>query len=228
MSLPPPYLELGRRVIAELAPECLRLAQRQGAEAARRHALARLDALLASLPMPRSMACARGCAFCCHRPVAASAAEVFALVEYLRANLDDAAFAAFAARCSETAATAAALGRDARARTSLACPALQDGLCSAHPARPLRCRAYNSLDVDACRRFFAAPAPDAAGPRADLDVYVLGQAVMFGLYEALERAGFDNAHYELSSALAEALRDPEAQARYLRGGKAFRVALAHA
>jgi hypothetical protein len=149
----------------------------------------------------------------------------------LRATLDAAAFADFSARCRAAAARTTALGRDARARISQACPVLQDSACSGtpasgHPARPLRCRAYNSLDVEPCRRYFAAPTPAAGGPPADLDPYVLAQAAMFGLYEALGRAGFDGAHYELATALAEALDDPEALPRYRRGDEAFLKALA--
>jgi hypothetical protein len=47
------------------------------------------------------------------------------------------------------------------------------------------------------------------------------QAVMFGLFAGLERAGFDPRPYELATALAEALTDADAPLRYSRGEQAF-------
>lgn len=223
MSLPPFYLALGRDIVGAIGPQALDQARRFGPEAARRQTVQALDALLERIPPERlrPVACARGCAFCCHRQVAVGAAEVFALLDHLRASLDAGAFAAFARRCSETAAEVGGLSRDERARRSIPCPVLADGACSGHPARPFRCRAYNSLDVEPCRRLFAAPQADDPGPPADLDRYVLAQASMFGLYAGLERAGFDPRQYELVTALAEALDDTAAAARYRRGEQAF-------
>jgi hypothetical protein len=105
---------------------------------------------------------------------------------------------------------------------------LVSGACSGYAARPFRCRAYNSLDVEACKRIFEAPRENDPGPPADLDRYVVAQAVMFGLYAGLDSAGLDPRQYELATALADALTDAEAARRYRRGEQALLKAMVFA
>ena len=226
MSLPPHYIALGREIVNAVAPQTLDDARRFGAEIARRHAVDMLDATLARTPPPqrKTLACVQGCAFCCHRQVAVGAAEVFGLLDHLRATLDAEAFTEFSARCIATADAVAQMAPGERVLRSVACPVLVDGACSGYAARPFRCRAYNSLDVEPCRRFFDAPSENDPGPPADLDRYVVAQAVMFGLYAGLDRAGLDPRQYELATALAEALSDADAPLRYRRGEQALRRA----
>ncbi|MEO7324921.1 MAG: hypothetical protein ABIW82_08845 [Dokdonella sp.] len=227
MSLPPHYLAMGRGIVDTVALQSLEDARRFGPQIARQRALQALDAALAGIPRDqlKTLACAQGCSFCCHRQVAASAAEVFGLLDHLRATLDATAFAQFSARCIATADLVAQMPPGQRALRSIACPALVDGACAGYAARPFRCRAYNSLDVEPCRRFFDEPREDYTGPPADLDRFVVAQAVMFGLFSGLERAGFDPRQYELATALADALTDAEAPPRYARGEQAFMNAI---
>jgi Fe-S-cluster containining protein len=223
MTLPPHYLAMGRGIVDAVAPQSFDDARRLGPEEARLRALQGLDAALAGIPLAqrKTLACVQGCSFCCYRQVAVGAAEVFGLLEHLRATLDVAAFAEFSARCHATAAQVAQMPPGTRALRSVACPVLEAGACSGYAARPFNCRAYNSLDVEPCRRFFDAPRENEAGPPADLDRYVVTQAVMFGLFAGLERAGFDPRPYELATALADALTDADAPLRYSRGEQAF-------
>jgi Fe-S-cluster containining protein len=223
MSLPPHYLAMGRGIVDAVAPQSLDDARRFGPEGARQRALQALDAALAGIPpgQRKTLACVEGCSFCCHRQVAVGAAEVFGLLEHLRATLDATAFAEFSARCVDTATLVAKMPPGQRALRSIACPVLDAGACSGYAARPFRCRAYNSLDVEPCRQFFSAPRENDPGPPADLDRFVVAQAVMFGLFAGLEHAGFDPRHYELATALADALTDAEAPLRYRRGEQAF-------
>lgn len=223
MSLPPEYVAAGRRIVDAVAPQCDDAARRFGPEQARRSALDVLDTMLARTPEEQrpKLACAAGCAYCCHRQVAVGAAEVFALVDHLRETLDAAAFEAFRERCIATATRVAPMPQGQRALQSIACPVLVDGACTGYAARPFRCRAYNSLDVEPCRRFFDAPRAGDPGPPADLGRYVVAQAAMFGLYTGLAQAGFDPRQYELATALAEALADSEAVMRYARRERAF-------
>ena len=223
MSLPPEYVALGRRIVDAVAPQSLDAARRFGPEQARRSALYVLDATLARTPDAQrpALACTAGCGYCCHRQVAVGAAEVFALVDHLRETLDAAAFDAFRERCLATAERVAALPPGQRPLRSIACPVLVDGACSGYAGRPFRCRAYNSLDVAPCKRFFESPRADDPGPPADLDRYTIAQAAMFGLYTGLAQAGFDPRQYELATAMAEVLTDGEARERYRRGEQAL-------
>jgi len=230
MTLPAPYIALGRGIVESVAPQCGDDARRLGPEPARRRAVQALEDTLVRVEAQARhvLACARGCALCCHRPVAAGAAEVFGLLDHLRESLSPDDFDAFRARCLETAAEVEALPPGQRSLRSIPCPVLVAGACSGYAARPFRCRAYNSLDLQACQRIFEAPRENDPGPPADLDRYVVAQAVMFGLYAGRDSAGLDPRQYELATALADALTDAEAARRYRRGEQALRKALVFA
>ena len=201
-----------------LAADALRLAPPEAAAAAVQAAMAGWQAeAQPSNALP--LACAPGCAACCHLRIQASPAEVFVLLDHLRLALDEAAFAAFAARVREAAARVQALGREAHLRTNLACPVLVDGRCVGHAARPLVCRGYHSVDRAACDASFARPGdlglpiPQKAGLKA------VAGGVLAGVADALGAAGIDREEVELATALAEALDDGEAVRARLRAGR---------
>lgn len=167
------------------------------------------------------LACEAGCDFCCHLRVMATAPEVFALLDYLRSTLSDADFDAFLDRVETTDRELRALPADAILKTNLACPALVDGRCSGYAGRPLNCRSYHSLSREACEDSFNHPEDlDRGHPeiKALAQVHQGGQA---GWAAALQRSGFDARQYELATALAEALRDPEARDRLAQGQVVF-------
>lgn len=167
------------------------------------------------------LACRAGCDFCCHLRVMATAPEVFALLDYLRAQLDEAAFRDFERRVDATDRQLRSLPADKVLRTNIPCPALVEGYCSGYPARPLNCRSYHSTSREACEASFNHPEDlDRGHPqiKALAHVHRGGQA---GYLSSLERAGYDARQYELATALAEALRDPDARRRMEAGECVF-------
>lgn len=198
----------------------------RGPERARRLALRLLDEGLARLPPARpSWDCRAGCAMCCHLRVAATAAEVFGLVDYLARTLPAERVDALRERISATAAQVHALQPGARLTTNLACPVLVDGRCSGYAGRPLNCRAYHSLDVEACRASFEHPEDMSLGHPQDAAVARVNEGVQRGFIDALADAGLDDTQYELATALAEAFEHPERREAFLAGGIAFTTAL---
>lgn len=197
----------------------------RGPERARRQVLRTLQQQLDRLPPGPRNACAAGCALCCHLRVAATPAEVFGLLDHLRSGTAASDFQALAGRCREVAARVQALDPAQRLATNIACPVLVDGRCSGYAARPLNCRAYHSLDLAACEASFARPEDPALGHPQDAAVARVNEGVQLGFIRAQRRHGLDAAQYELATALAEAIDDADARARFLRGEPAFRVAL---
>jgi Fe-S-cluster containining protein len=159
------------------------------------------------------VACRAGCDFCCHLRVMATAPEVFALLDYLAANLDEAAFEAFSERVAAADRALRALPSEAVVTTNLACPVLVDGRCSGYPARPLNCRAYHSTSRQACEDSFNHPEDLERGHPELTALAHVHQGGQAGFIAALEQAGYDARQYELVTALAEALRDPDARRR---------------
>lgn len=197
-------------------------------ERARRGALRVLDGQLARLPasVRAQPACRRGCALCCHLRVAVTAVEVLALADYIRSQLDAPGLAALREQVAERAAHLHALPADRLLATNLPCPLLAaDGACSMYAARPFNCRAYHSLDYAACLASFQRPEDASLGHPRSVALARVHAGVQQGLREAGQAAGTDTGHYELVTALAEALDDPGVAARFAAGETAFLTAL---
>ena len=101
----------------------------------------------------------------------------------------------------------------------IACPLLVDGRCSAYEARPLECRGYNSMSVEACKRAYENY--DAWNVPLYLPQYSIFKHVQAGLLMALVGAGLSNEILELNGALLIALTESNAADRWLAGEDIF-------
>ena len=219
------------RALREQARQAVRAAADGGPagldlEHLQRHARRTLEDQLARVRRAHApLACARGCALCCHLRVMATPGEVFGLVRYMRRELGWQALDEVRQRIAETAARLRALPRGRLLATNVPCPLLVDNACSMYAARPFNCRAYHSLDYDACLDSFENP-DDASRthPQSAL-VSRINEGVQQGLHDSLRQSALDTCQYELVTALDEALADHEAEPRFLRGEPAFREAL---
>ncbi|CCQ73620.1 YkgJ family cysteine cluster protein [Magnetospira sp. QH-2] len=101
---------------------------------------------------PEDIACRAGCGGCCHSHVGIEPAEAFAILQYLQANRTEAETAALFPRVRQVAQQVADLNPGSRWAKQIPCAFLEPdaGTCGIYAARPLACRGYNSLDVEAC------------------------------------------------------------------------------
>ncbi|MFU8832632.1 MAG: YkgJ family cysteine cluster protein [Wenzhouxiangella sp.] len=167
------------------------------------------------------VACRAGCDFCCHLRVMATPIEVFALLDDLFRTLSPEAFTRFEERLIATDQKLRKLKSANVLTVKLPCPALVDGRCTGYAARPLNCRSYHSLSKQACEASFNNPGDlslDHPQLAAVANVHEGGQA---GFMAAFAHAGYDDRQYELTTALAEALDDPESRERFYRKEPAF-------
>ena len=221
----------GETALREQARQAVRSADAPAADAPglerlQRHARRTLDEQLARIRrLHAAPACARGCAMCCHLRVMATPAEVFGLARYIRRQLAAGALQELARQVSGTAIRLRGIPRERLLATNVPCPLLVDGACSMYAARPFNCRAYHSLDVDACTASFNNPGDASLTHPQSAMVARVNEGVQQGLADVLGQAGLDRSQYELVTALDEALSDPAAEARFLHGEPAFRSAL---
>ncbi|MEI6105883.1 MAG: YkgJ family cysteine cluster protein [Opitutae bacterium] len=165
-------------------------------------------------------ACRAGCAHCCSGPVDVQAHEVFFAAEHIQANFAPADLAGVIERTAVHRAQRQKLGAEARSRLNLPCPLLRDGQCAIYPGRPEACRAHHSNNAAAC-------AAHAADPDFPIDKNYIPAlrarlfAVMLGMDEALESAGYDDRSYDFGSALHEALTNSLCLVRWMRRQPAF-------
>jgi Fe-S-cluster containining protein len=166
--------------------------------------------------------CKAGCSACCHlAKIDARAHEIFALAAWIVDKFTESDRLSLIERTKAHAEAVRGLTLSQHLRTVRACPMLLDGKCSVHPARPGVCRIGHSTDVGICQRAFENPDDLTARGGHHLDSRLSMTAAADGSTFAFIEAGMDKTTYDLSSALYEALSDPESLNRWLSGEQAF-------
>ncbi|MBX7199158.1 MAG: YkgJ family cysteine cluster protein [Rhodospirillaceae bacterium] len=176
-------------------------------------AMAHLGALYSRTVPKAQVACRRGCSSCCSQLVSVTAPEALWVADTIRRR----------ARTVEKlrAADAAThhLSIEERLKSHLVCPLLEDDVCSIYASRPLGCRHFVSINLDACIATFVHGAePQIPMPVSHTDVLY---AIRMALYAAMRLKGLKDAAYELNAAVMAALAYEDAEARWLAGEDIF-------
>lgn len=142
-----------------------------------------------------TLACQKGCSFCCRLNVSLTRAERLLLLEHLKASrtCDQLAEIGRRARAHQVALRNILPGTPPPGRP--ACPLLEDGACSVYETRPLHCRGANSRDARQCESGGSVntwPPPLA-----------LANSIICGLDTAFSLFGLPAETLQLSSVLAE-------------------------
>jgi Fe-S-cluster containining protein len=166
------------------------------------------------------VACRAGCDFCCRVPVDVQAHEVFFAADHIQVHFSPAALTAVIARLAAHRGRVAAFAAGARATSRQPCELLHEGSCSIYAGRPEACRSHHTSDAAVCEANMTDPAVDLS------KVYIPALrarmfAVMLGLDEAIEAAGYDDRSYDFGSALHEALTNSLCLVLWLRRQPAF-------
>jgi len=207
--------QMEQRLQSVTEPAAMLTALRQGME--------KLDRTYEETPAKvlATVACRAGCSHCCHGPVDVQAHEVFFAAEHIQLNFPPAELAGVIERTAARHARVAGLGSDERDRVRQPCALLRDdGQCSIYQGRPEACRVHHTSNATLC-------AAHAADPDVELDsVYIPTLrarmfAVMLGMDEAIEAAGFDDRSYDFGSALHEALTNSLCRVLWMRRKPAF-------
>jgi Fe-S-cluster containining protein len=149
-------------------------------------------------------ACKAGCALCCCQQVTVVPPEVFAIMGFIAESLDgdegaNGKLQALYDRIVCLHEQVKGMNAEARARAHLPCALLMGERCSVYPARPLMCRAFNSMDASRCERAWKA------GSWGDLPVvwnyYSLILGSVDGLKKGLTQGGLSGEYVELTAAL---------------------------
>lgn len=206
--------EMGERLLKVRAPEQMITALRWGME--------ELEQTYANAPagVRASVACRSGCAACCSVPVDVHAHEVFFAADHIQVHFSPHALTAVIARLDRHRQRIATLDEDERGRSRHPCALLKAGACSIYAGRPEACRTHHTSDAAMC----GANQADASVNVTKVYIPALRArmfAVMLGLDEAMEAAGYDERSYDFGSALHEALTDSRCMMRWLRRQPAF-------
>lgn len=159
------------------------------------------------------IACAVGCAFCCHQRVGVFLHEAVALLGYLRTRLPRADAEEIERRIVANARTIDGWTPERHRAANLRCALLVDGRCAAYETRPSACARYHSLSRARCEHSYAHP-QDLGTPRnsrpALAEIQELGAALDSAMEEGLADAGLPATKGELHQTLRALLDDPSA------------------
>lgn len=172
-----------------------------------------------SAQVKATVACRAGCGACCSVPVDVQAHEVFFSAEHIQMQFTPTELAGVIERTEAHRQRISRLTSDERSRLLQPCVMLDaGGSCTIYEGRPEICRAHHASDAAVCN---ASTHPADFNrvhiPALQARMY----AVMLGMDEAIEAAGFDDRAYDFGSALHEALTNSLCRVRWLRHEPAF-------
>ncbi len=214
--------QLFDHAVAELGQRLLKVRQPAEMMTALRWGMDELDSTYAgtSAGVRAKVACRAGCDFCCHVPVDVQAHEVFFAADHIQVHSSPASLLEIIARLAAHRGRVAALADGERATSRSPCALLHKGSCSIYAGRPEACRSHHTSDAAVCAAHMTDPAVNLT------KVYIPALrarmfAVMLGLDEAIEAAGYDERSYDFGSALHEALTNSLCLVLWLRRQNAF-------
>lgn len=177
-------------------------------------------------PLSPPVACADKCSWCCNQQVRATAPEIFRIVRHLDDPDLQQRRAATVARLQQLDKATRGLSAQGRARIPKPCAFLVDNRCSIYEVRPMACAEYTSYDVGVCKRWHRLGQRGTGGPVHEKARLLAFTSVQAGMVRALTNAApqADSAWLELTAAVVDALKTPDAEASWLRGEPIFAAA----
>ena len=205
---------LVRGIIAEETALARAEIEQLGPVAAYENSRRRHDARLSAAADVHTLACKNGCFWCCYFTVDVRAVEVFSILDFMERELSPEQQARVRREIEANSAMLQGVSELERMRRNVKCPFLAEGRCSIYEARPQTCRNYHATDVTGCRASYEHPQNIDIDPDFAPFVYQSGGAHVDAFCSSLQQSGYDTRAYELSTALAVAMIDPQSRARF--------------
>jgi Fe-S-cluster containining protein len=205
---------LVRGIIAEETALARAEIEQLGPVAAYENSRRRHDARLSAAADVHTLACKNGCFWCCYFTVDVRAVEVFSILDFMERELSPEQQARVRREIAANSAMLQGVSELERMRRNVKCPFLAEGRCSIYEARPQTCRNYHATDVTGCRASYEHPENIDIDPDFAPFVYQSGGAHVDAFCSSLQQSGYDTRAYELSTALAVAMSDPQSRARF--------------
>lgn len=206
------------------------LAKSSGAaalKAVQKRAFAEIDSLFqqAVAASGKSVACKRGCFFCCYLKVGVKAQEAFVIADFVRSTFTPERIAEVKKQAHENWEKIKGMDASQHLAANLPCPLLKDGACSVYPVRPMACRQFHAQDVRTCEVSFSHP-EDLTSPDSQIpDVKMAVAGAIVGVAAAFAHAEYDAIAYDLNPALLQALENPKCERRWANRKRAFEATM---
>lgn len=115
------------------------------------------DELIANHIEGEQMACATGCAWCCHQLIVmTNRSDGVAMLDAARTNLSATEFSEVETLLREQATEIGAVSYEEAETRRWTCPLLRDSMCTVYKVRPIACRSVFSSDAECCKAMMQA------------------------------------------------------------------------
>ncbi len=183
----------------------------------------RLDSTIKGVSehIEENIQCQQGCSYCCHFKVDVSANEVFSIVEHVQSTFTADKLEKLIEKASNNQKKLVLLSQAKRVVTNIACPLLEDNVCSIYTKRPSMCRKMHSTNVEACRHSYDNPEDKNIENAEHPVLSAITLTMLTAAREGFSTLGLDKTVYDLNEVLITALSDNKYKKRWLNGKKAF-------
>jgi Fe-S-cluster containining protein len=180
-----------------------------------------------NIPDLNRIACAQGCAWCCHYQVGVTAPQALHIAAKLKEGAGSRPFAEQVAALKKLDKRTRGLNAARRLRARIGCAFLdeQNG-CTIYAFRPFGCRGANSVDADACKAFVMGNATKAQRESNWLHkvAFEAQRDLQDGFHMGSLENGLRDDRLELTAAILVALDTPDAAERWIAGEDIFKDA----
>ena len=156
-----------------------------------------------------TVACFKGCHWCCHQAVFANSYELHYLSEKIKEKFKVQEVTGIIAKTTEKYNKTSSLIEEEVLRYKSPCPLLADGACSIYAARPMACRIYLSTKLESCLEFYHHPENEDNFPALIDFPLKAGRMLNEGFRAALKEHGIETAEFRLEEGLYITLRNQQ-------------------
>ncbi|MCW9012426.1 MAG: YkgJ family cysteine cluster protein [Gammaproteobacteria bacterium] len=169
----------------------------------------------------QTRACEKECNYCCYFKVVVDAVEVFAMVDFVKAELDEQLIEQIIQSAKRNIEEAKNLSHEEHATINQQCPLLVDNACAIYPVRSIKCRNFHAIDDSSCRASYENPRDLTILNNHIPALYVAATGSSDGFMAALHTHGYDDRIYDFNAAFIEAMENPDCKRRYDTKKRAF-------
>jgi Fe-S-cluster containining protein len=151
----------------------------------------------------QSLACKKGCSWCCTQPVFTNEWELEYLKYFMRKRFTGDRLVEIKDKAKMKNDEVAGLPAHEQLLKRIPCPLLHENICSVYPARPMACRIYLSSDVDSCIDEFRNPSNEKNFAKLyDFPLHA-GRKMNEGIAKWFEEKGFEIKEIRLEEGISE-------------------------
>jgi Fe-S-cluster containining protein len=154
-----------------------------------------------------SVACFKGCHWCCHQAVFANSYDLHFLSERIKRDFNPKDIVDIIAKTDAKYLITSELSDEEILKYKAPCPLLKNGACSVYSARPMACRIYLSTKLETCLEFYNHPENESNFPALIDFPLRAGKMMNEGFRAALKEFSIETVEFRMEEGLRITLKN---------------------